>query len=65
MPGAPRAAVSANYRAALYFSTREPKKERGGEKRGFGISGFNSLYFPVFSKLPIRRNYQCHKMAAT
>lgn len=48
MPGAPRAAVSANYQAALYFSTREPKKERGGERGGLGISGFNLLYFQSF-----------------
>lgn len=64
MPGAHRAAACANYRAALYFNIREPKKGRW--ERGKGVLIFQvSIRFSVFSKIPILKNYQHHKMAAT
>lgn len=42
-----------------------PKNKKGGGGRYFGISGFNSLYFQSSQKIPIPKNYQHHKMAAT
>lgn len=43
----------------------ENQNGKGGEKKRFWYFRFQFALFAVFSKLPIRKNYQCHKMAAT
>lgn len=65
MPEALGAAVRAKYPDAFYFGTREPKGGEGRRKGVFWYFSFQFALFAISSKLPIRKNYQCHKMAAT
>lgn len=64
MPGALGAAVRAKYRDA-FISAPENQKGRREEKEGFWYFRFQFALFAISSKLPIPKNYQCHKMAAT